>query len=76
MSNILIVDDDKHFCHLSEDQVSKLGHSAVYAHTLQAAMERSRENDFDVVLLDVGLPDGDGLKMLFPGFRRCLAALR
>lgn len=69
MANILVVDDDRTVCRLLSQIVKKLGHLAVLCHTLAEGLKANREQPFDAVLLDVKLPDGDGLEAL-PEFRQ------
>jgi DNA-binding response OmpR family regulator len=46
-------------------QAALAGHAEVVsAATLQAAEERVREEQFSLVVLDLGLPDGNGLALL------------
>jgi DNA-binding NtrC family response regulator len=41
-----------------------MGHDAGIAHTLKEGFALSRSRDFDIVLLDLELPDGNGLTLL------------
>jgi len=64
MPRILVVDDD---AEVRETMVSlirrqKMEHDAVA--DMQQARQRLAKDAYDVVLLDVGLPDGNGLDML------------
>lgn len=69
MARILIVDDDPQVCRLLERFVERLGHEALTAELLEEALEKARKEPVDLVLLDVSLPDGDGLEAL-PRMRR------
>ncbi len=69
MARILIIDDDQAVCRLLAAMVERLGHAAVWACTAADGMQKVRTGAFDVVLLDVNLPDGNGIDML-PGIRR------
>ncbi len=64
MAKILIIDDDKRVCETLSRKVVKLGHAAATAVTLKSAFEIVSSETFDVVFLDVNLPDGNGLKQL------------
>ncbi|MBW1861681.1 MAG: sigma-54-dependent Fis family transcriptional regulator [Deltaproteobacteria bacterium] len=64
MSNILIVDDDKMLCKTLSRYIEKIGHDVTHALTLEDGLREVSSNDFDVVFLDVRLPDGDGLDAL------------
>lgn len=59
---ILVVEDDDGVAGAVVEALGARGHAAVRAAT--AVQIRGRLRDADVVLLDVGLPDGDGLDML------------
>ncbi len=64
MSKILIIDDDPDICEMLVDLVRRMEHEATYHVSFQAGMEAVANQTFDVVLLDVRLPDGDGLGMI------------
>jgi len=64
MATILIVDDNVPFCGLLEKFLSGLGHGVVKAHTLGDGMKVMKDRCFDVVLLDVDMPDGNGIEYL------------
>lgn len=58
MAHILIVDDEKLMCEMLSDQLSSLAHATTCAHTLANGLKAASESAFDLVLLDVRLPDG------------------
>ncbi len=60
-ANILIVDDDKMFGKMLLHKVKTMGHSVHYAETLREAYAVNRQEAFDVIYLDVNMPDGSGL---------------
>ncbi len=64
MSGILIIDDDMSIKELLTRVAARMGHSAQSAASAGEGLSMAREELFDLVLLDVGLPDGDGLKIL------------
>jgi two-component system NtrC family response regulator len=64
MAHILIVDDEKLLCDMVSDKLSSLEHTATCAHTLSNGLKAVSESAFDLVLLDVHLPDGSGLEAL------------
>ncbi len=68
MANILIVDDDKSLCKMLQHKLGYLQHNAIMAHTLFDGIESLEKTEFDVILLDVRLPDGSGLAVL-PRFK-------
>ncbi len=72
MARILIVDDDPMFCAMLSQQVRRLEHTPVAAMTLAEGLEAVSAQGFDLVLLDVQLPDGNGLEAI-PQIRQCQA---
>lgn len=64
MENILIIDDDNMICELLYDYISSIGYNATYALNLKDGLEKLYSKSFDVLLLDVNLPDGSGLDAL------------
>jgi two-component system alkaline phosphatase synthesis response regulator PhoP len=60
MSRILIVEDDPAIAIALEDDLRLEGYSVEVARDGQAAVERGRKDDFDLILLDVMLPKKDG----------------
>ena len=67
MANILIIDDEPSICLLLSETVSQEGWSSVSAHTLAEAQKAIIDNNIDIVLLDIHLPDGSGLEAI-PSF--------
>ena len=64
MADILIVDDDRILVKMLADQVTASGHRAETAYTLAEGVQKIKSTSFDVVFLDVQLPDGNGLEYL------------
>jgi two-component system NtrC family response regulator len=64
MAHILIIDDDPLICETISHIVNHLGHEATTAHSLQEGIKKTSSGAVDVVLLDVQLPDGNGLDAL------------
>ena len=64
MSKILIIDDDMAVNELLGDVAARMGHDACSAVNAQQGLAMAEQDSFDLILLDVGLPDGDGLKIL------------
>jgi two-component system NtrC family response regulator len=69
MANILIIDDDHMLCNVLRTHFGSIGHNTAYALTLEEGLREVSSNTFDIVFLDVCLPDGDGLEAL-PGIRK------
>ncbi|BBO66210.1 Fis family transcriptional regulator [Desulfosarcina alkanivorans] len=68
MAKILLIDDDHMLCEMVCRKLHTLGHETVSAHTLSHGLEAAFGATFDLLLLDVRLPDGSGLEAL-PQFR-------
>ena len=62
MANILIIDDDPMICESLVDFMGPMGHHVLYALRLKEGLKRIRSEAFDIVFLDVYLPDGNGLE--------------
>ena len=63
-STILVVDDDLHVRRFLRTVVTGHGHTVVEAGTVAEAIDAISRVHPSVVLLDLGLPDGDGLQVL------------
>ncbi|MCP4576920.1 MAG: sigma-54-dependent Fis family transcriptional regulator [Deltaproteobacteria bacterium] len=68
MANILIVDDDELVRASLAIQLRRMDHDIAVAETLAQGLEMISPGSFDLVFLDVFLPDGSGLDAL-PAFR-------
>ena len=64
MAQILIIDDDRLMNQALALAVHKLGHEVSSAITLAEGMAMASVGRFDLIFLDVFMPDGDGLAML------------
>ncbi len=62
--NILIVDDDKTFANNIVDILKDESRNFFVALTAYAAMEKVKQNDINIVLLDEQLPDESGIDLL------------
>jgi DNA-binding response OmpR family regulator len=62
--SILVVDDDVSLCKLIAHTLEQQGHTVVTCGTGVEAIKLLRQRCFDVFLLDLGLPDMDGLNLL------------
>jgi len=64
MRRVLLVDDDKKFCRLLVDYLKPLGYEVVAVHTGLEGVERALAASWHAVILDVMLPEIDGLEVL------------
>ena len=64
MPRILIIDDDESICHVLSRTVKRMGCEVASVGTLEAGVSMALSRSFDVVFLDVKLPDGNGLSIL------------
>ena len=64
MPSILIIDDNEMLCNMLSHKVSDMGHRVTHALTLEDGLGRASSETFDVVFLDVRMPDGNGLEVL------------
>lgn len=68
MAKILIVDDDIMLCNALSQAVEGMGYETAMAHSLAQGIAQVLNEEFDVVILDVRLPDGNGQEAV-PRFR-------
>ncbi len=64
MAKILIIDDDSVLVEMLADQLAGGGHMVVSAPNLQKGLWLLKHELIDIVLLDVQLPDGNGLEYI------------
>ncbi|HVN95106.1 MAG TPA: sigma-54 dependent transcriptional regulator [Syntrophorhabdaceae bacterium] len=64
MASVLVVDDDEIFSEMLSDMISHSGHTSTKATTIRDALKLALSEPFDVVFLDIHLPDGNGLDVL------------
>ncbi|MCD6535045.1 MAG: sigma-54-dependent Fis family transcriptional regulator [Deltaproteobacteria bacterium] len=64
MSQILIIDDDSFIAETISSLILHLGHIPTSALTLRDGLKQAGTNKFDLILLDVSLPDGNGLEII------------
>jgi DNA-binding response OmpR family regulator len=58
-----VIDDDPSICKLVTTLLEEDGILVTTANTGSAGLALARERRFDLVLLDIGLPDGDGFSL-------------
>jgi two-component system NtrC family response regulator len=64
MGNVLIIDDDELFCEMLSEMVTDMGHGVKFTHSLNEGVVEAINGSYDVVFLDVRMPDGSGLRAL------------
>ncbi|MFP4070888.1 MAG: sigma-54-dependent transcriptional regulator [Desulfovibrionales bacterium] len=64
LHEVLIVDDDPVYCRFMSQSLSHLGVQPQFAHTISEAQAKIDARCFRIVLLDLFLPDGNGLELL------------
>ncbi len=63
MKSMLIIEDDENISRGVAFAFEKDGFSVISASTLEDGRQRFGQQDFDIVILDLGLPDGDGMDL-------------
>lgn len=61
---VLVVDDDKDFVHIISVYIKAYGYDVVVASDAVEAVTVAKTAYPDIILLDIGLPRGDGLTVL------------
>ena len=61
---VLIVDDDRDFVHITSVYLKAYGYDVVVASDAIEAITVAQTTHPDIILLDIGLPKGDGLTVL------------
>jgi len=62
--HILVVENHQDTLDAMKMFLDLTGHKAETAGTMQAALEAASHSDFDLVITDIGLPDGDGWELM------------
>ncbi|MEZ2354821.1 response regulator transcription factor [Caballeronia sp. RCC_10] len=61
MTKVLFVDDSRDTADALRDIASELGHISAVAYNGSSAVSTAASETFDVIFLDLMLPDGDGI---------------
>lgn len=64
MANILVIDDDISICKMMVFSLKRKNHDIDYALTLKEGLKRVSSGSYEIIFLDVNLPDGNGLEAL------------
>ena len=61
---LLLVEDNKRLADLIRQGVTRSGHTLDIVHTKSAAIHAATQFNYELLILDLGLPDGDGMELL------------
>ena len=64
MSRILLVDDEPRFCQATSELLARYGHEVIAVNDVRRAREALAGKPPELLLLDLMLPDGNGLELL------------
>ena len=64
MYNILVVDDDREIVSAIEIYLKKEGYNIIKAYNGNEALEKVKENEIHLIILDIMMPEKDGLETL------------
>ena len=62
--HLLVIDDEPAVSMVLEHACARWGYALTTVRTLAGGRRELREHTFDLAIIDVGLPDGDGLELL------------
>jgi len=63
-TRLLVIDDDRKLCRLIKDYLEPLGYDVSAMHSGKDGLEKAIAEPFDAVLLDIMMPEMDGLEVL------------
>jgi DNA-binding response OmpR family regulator len=61
--SILLIDDDIRLCELLRTFLTGQGFALTIANTAEGGLKSARRNEYHLIILDIMLPDGDGLEV-------------
>lgn len=64
IKRVLFCEDDREAAAIVREQLHQAGFAVDFAHTVAAAMERTEATRYGAVLVDLHLPDGDGVGLI------------
>jgi len=64
MSKILIIDDDPNICTVLSEKFKRMDQDVYWSLTLNDGLDKINSDEFDIVFLDINLPDGNGLEAI------------
>ncbi len=62
--NVLIVEDDQSLQFVVSNYLEDDGYNVLQAGDSKTALEHTKSNDLDVILLDLVLPDAEGMSLI------------
>jgi len=65
IKNILVVEDSKTFNKIISMKLKDFSENIDSAYTLQTALESLEQKKYDLIILDLHLPDGEGLDLIY-----------
>ncbi len=73
MASILTIDDDSMIQGLLSQHLAQLGHESVSALIMEDGLKKAEAGEFDLVILDLDFPEGNGLEIL-PALLECASS--
>lgn len=64
VGNVLIIDDNESFCRTLAKMIHRMELKATYETTLRDGLVHAHSKSYDIIFLDVNLPDGCGLDFI------------
>ena len=64
LRRVLVVDDHRDTCTGMKMMLERRGYEITVAHSAEQAVERTHEQDFDLLISDIGLPDRSGYDLM------------
>jgi two-component system copper resistance phosphate regulon response regulator CusR/two-component system response regulator QseB len=71
---VLLVEDDRKLGQFVRNGLEEVAYTCVWVRSCREARESVVQNPFDVIILDIGLPDGTGLQLLTEWRQRQVSA--
>lgn len=64
IANVLVADDNQEFLHILERRIKKMGHIVDTANDGIEAIEKIKENEYDLLIVDYSMPGETGLGVI------------
>jgi len=64
MNNILVIDDDRELCSIIHKYMDRAGYSAYFCYSGASGIHSVEQNEYQLVILDIMLPEIDGFSVL------------